>query len=327
MKKKSKISITIASWILCLSLNSCSGAINPTNIASPKEIISNQGQNDTITSTWMIANTATHSQIPSPTDIPGVELSQLQTGTNNDLIFAEMINHLNVPVLFEDNKPAFLFDIYDPTMATHFFSQDIVTRGNYGGTFPVCILFPGETAYYESDSLIEAWADKWNTSTPMQLKINYQSLGVPRPDLAGKNIRLPIKNLSWQVESRSLYFTFSFEPILFNIEDIRKNDYRGFIQVGLYDKTNGLLGVADGDMMNTIFSRTTNEKTVTYSFGFTQDNMNFLGQNELNFASRDTSPGNNIPAQVDHIRILVEVLTMDGLCRKEEPTPTPMIGI
>jgi len=246
---------------------------------------------------------------PTPTKVPDVELAQLQN--DGDTFFSEIVNHLDVPVVFEDQQPAFRFDIYDPALDEHFRGDELIDRYNNLIASVPCILYPGETAFFAGGHLI---LYKWlriGSLNPLQsLQITYQSLGVPRPDWKENGTHYEIRDLTWRIDGNILYFSFRHDPL--------KRVYGGneyFVgTMGLYDKDNHLLGVAYGRPLASIDTGIADGFWISLALGFRG-----IGNSEWGMIGVD-----NVKERLDHIKIMLEVLPeFEGICRKRLPTPTP----
>jgi hypothetical protein len=257
--------------------------------------------------TETITETATIT--PTPTKVPDVELAQLQT--DGALFFSEIINHLDVPVVFEDQKPAFRFDIYDPVLDRHFQGEEMVERYYSDPASVPCVLYPGETAFFfGGHSIIYKWLRLENASPFEVIKITYQSLGVPRPDWNMKGTHYEIRDLKWRIDGNILYFSFRHDPL--------HRVYGGkeyFVgMMGLYDKDNHLLGVAGGRPLASIDTGIADDFWVSFdihSRGYNDNGWGLIGVD-------------NIKERFVHIKLMLEVLPdYDGFCRKMTPTPTP----
>jgi len=253
--------------------------------------------------------TATHTPwiTWTPAPRPDVELAQLQT--NRSQFFAEIINHLNVPVVFEDQKPAFRFDVYDPLLDEHFQGEEMINRYNDLASVP-CVIYPGETAFfYGGHDALAVWDFIDNTSPYQSLQITYQSLGVPRPDWKENGTHYEIRDLTWRVDGNVMYFSFRHNPL-----HVVYGGGEYFIgSMGLYDKDNHLLGVAYGWPITSIDTGIADNFWVSLdgtAQGVTRGGWAMVGVKD-------------VKERFDHIKIMLEVLPeIDGVCRVRLPTPT-----
>ncbi len=264
-------------------------------------------EKQTPTTTETITETVTIT--PTPTKVPDVELAQLQL-VHSEFI-AEIVNHLDVPVVFEDQKPAFRFDVYDPVLDRHFLGEETIDRYNDITASVPCVIYPGETAFFYGGS--QAY-HKWfiiggNTTDKPLLTFTYQSLGVPRPDWKENGTHYEIRDLTWRIDSNLLYFSFRHDPL--------KRVYGGhefFVgSMGLYDKDNLLLGVAYGWPLLSI------DTGIADDFWIGLDNKAAGGSGK----GWIMESVDNIKERLDHIKVMLEVLPgYDEVCHKRLPTPT-----
>jgi hypothetical protein len=279
------------------------------------EQVSNTGANGIIavtdspvlTETSTVTSTPTITQTPTPP--PDVELGQLQI--DGTIFFAEIINNLHVPMVFEDQQPAFRFDVYDPKLDEHFKGEEPVDRYNDEAQVP-CVLFPGETAFYAGNKnpILHDWQYIGGNSSIEQLKITYQSLGVPRPDWPEKTRKYKVSDLKWDVEGEKLYFSFKHTPYHVTYGHVPFSPGT----MGLYDKDNHLLGVATGDIYWTIETGIADG----YWVSFTNSSQGDHNKQWQFFGLEDAG------SRVDHIEIMIEILQgVDGTCVKRRSTPTP----
>ncbi len=259
------------------------------------------------TATETIAETATIT--PTPTKVPDVELAQLQN--DYTFFFSEIVNHLDVPVVFEDQQPAFHFDVYDPLLDKHFVGDEPVDRYDSSTIVP-CVIYPGETAFFFGGArALGQWYEISNSSPYQSLQIGYQSLGTPRPDWKEKGMHYEIRDLKWRLDGNVLYFSFRHDPFTIKYG----GDYYFNGTMGLYDKDNHLLGVGYGNQHDSM------ETGIAEDYWISLDlrTPGINNRKEWIYAELD-----DIKERLDHIRVLLEVIPeVDGVCRKRVPTDTP----
>ncbi len=268
------------------------GSLGPTETQPP-------AATETITETATIT--------PTPTKVPDVELAQLQL-IRSSFFISEIVNHLDVPVVFEDQQPAFRLDVYDPLLDQHFVGDEPVDRYNSSTMVP-CVLYPGETAYFLGGRALADWEFISVTSEPQSLITTYQSLGVPRPDWKENGTHYEIRELTWRLDGNVLYFSFRHDPV--------KIEYGGayyfYGAMGLYDKDNHLLGIGRGNQRESM------ETGIADDFWMSLD-LQTLGNN--NRKEWDYFGVDDIKVRLDHIKVILEVMTkIDSVCRKRVPTP------
>jgi hypothetical protein len=259
-----------------------------------------------LTETPTMTGTPTITQTPTPP--PDVELAQLQV--KGTVFFAEIINHLKVPVVFEDQQPAVLYDVYDPKLDEHFQGEEPIDRFNNRGAVP-CVLYPGEKAFFlgTRSFTLGLWASLKHSPRD-QLKITYQTLGKPRPDWPEKERAYKVWDEKWDIQGEMMNFSFRHTPYK------PSYGYWYFNQgtMGLYDKDNHLLGVAVGPIDQTIETGLADG----YSINFDNASRGDFTRLWLYIGPDDAK------TRVDHIALMVEVLPdIDGTCVKRPSTVTP----
>jgi hypothetical protein len=301
-------------WILPISIilltitGACAGTPAIITSARPVATIAGKGTyvvtTDPPTVTPSITKTATIT--PTATAVPDVELAQLQIIGFRPII-AEIVNHLNVPVVFEEGKPSFRFDIYDPKLDHHWIEEEPVQRFDDQASVP-CVLYPGEHAFFMDFHILYNWEQ--SGSDPSQLKITYQSLGVPRPDWTNNGTQLKVWDEQWKIDGNVLNFSFRHDPVKIDGEKY----YYFASNIGFYDKDDHLLGVAGGRIDQTIQTGIADGYWVSLN-GATTGYYPLRG-----YALEGVK---ELATRMDHFHAMVEVLNFDGFCLKRPSTRTP----
>ena len=303
--------IYIGLILICVSCSGTPAITGPAQAASTAETLAGDtmlaktpAPDLTSTPTFTLSPTIT----PTPTKVPDVELAQLQS--DGSQFFAEIVNHLDVPVVFEDQQPAFQFDIYDPLLDRHFQGEEVIDRYNGFSIIP-CVIYPGETAFFlGGHQTIYKWFRIYNSSPYQLLQITYQSLGVPRPDWNESGTHYEIRSLTWRVDGNIMYFSFRHDPL----HRVYGGGEYFYGTMGLYDKVNHLLGVANGWPITSIDTGIADNFWVSLdgtTEGVGRGGWNMVGVKDAK-------------ERFDHIKIMLEVLPgIDGVCRKRTPSPTP----
>ena len=307
--------ISTVSILLLVAAASCTAT---PGVASSAQA-SNTNANGIIAATDapMLTETATLTATPTitltPTPPPDVELAQLQI--SGFAFIAELINHLNEPVVFEDQQLAIRFDVYDPLLDMHFQGFEPVDRYNDEATVP-CVLFPGETAFFEGNAraMVKQWYYIGGHSSNDQLKITYQSLGIPRPDWPEKTRKYTVSDVKWVIEDETLNFSFKHTPFHVTYGHVPFNQGT----MGLYDKDNHLLGVAIGQIWPTLDTGIADGYRTNFDLS--------QGDGDSNKSWLYIGP-EDARTRVDHIAIMIEILPgVDGTCVKRPSTATPQSG-
>jgi len=317
----------INSFIIVIIIAAASCTATPD--ATPSAQASNTNTNGIIAATDapMLTETATPTATPTitltPTPPPDVELAQLQV-VDETLFIAEIINHLSVPVVFEDQQPAIRFDVYDPILDMHLQGYEPVDRYNEEWTSVPCVIFPGETAFYEGSGwagergdILGDWYYMSNHAAPDQLQITYQTLAVPRPDWPDKSRKYTVSDVKWDIEGETLIFSFKHAPYHVTYGHVPFNQGT----MGLYDKDNRILGVASGPIRQTLDTGIADGYSAYFDPALGLSSTKPWGYTWKYIGPEDAK------TRVDHIAIMIEILPgVDGTCVREPSTATPKSG-
>ncbi len=231
---------------------------------------------------------------------PDVELAQMQIF--GQAIIAEIVNHLDVPVIFRDQQPSFRFDVYDPIMDRHWIEEELVNRREGGAPVP-CVLYPGEHAFFTDIGVLRDWYLANSNPDSSHLKVTYQSLGVPTPDWTDNSTQLKVSDVQWNIKDHVLYFSFKHNPVT----DIHDHLYFWSGTMGLYDNDNHLLGVGGGDIGQTI------QTGVADGYWISLDNYTI---GDYPARAWGIMGVDDLPDRLDHISIMAEAFKKGGVCFK-----------
>jgi hypothetical protein len=307
--------------------------ISCTDIPTGTGVAQTAGNSGTANGTTQVASTPASKITPTPSNTqtptitltstppPDVELSQLQI-VEGQYFFAEIVNHLDVPVIFEDQQSPFHFDIFDPILNQHFVGDEpIIDRYESIDSIIPCVVYPGEPVYFWGGlSSIREWffalADLSEdyTKNINTIQISYQSLAKPWPDWKENDTHDKVWDITWHFDSKVLYFSFRHTPIIY----AHGNGTYTYGSMGLYDKDDHLLGVGWGWMPDTIDTGIDDN----YWISLDKYTPGYNNKYEWNWFGLDMDA---IKARLDHIQIILETFPgVDGICIKRVPTKGPI---
>jgi hypothetical protein len=264
--------------------------------------------------------TQTPTITPTSTPPPDMELAQLQITNDGSFLFAEIVNHLDVPVIFEDQQSPFHIDIFDPILNQHFVGDEPKINRYEGTNIIPCVVYPGEPAFFWGGMpAINAWYGGLEESSGDWLKdittlqFSYQSLAKPWPDWKENDTHDKVWDITWHFDSKVLYFSFRHTPIILTYA----NGTYVHGTMGLYDKDGHLLGVGGGSI-------DTLDTGIDDNYWISLDNYTpgYNNRQEWTWIGLDMD---SIKARLDHIHIILETfLEVDGICIKRVPTKGPI---
>jgi hypothetical protein len=302
MKMQFQKQIIIMSILLIAAAGGCSVA---PGIAQPAQSVSPTASNAEAkqpaeTQTPSVSPSSTITPSLTTTPIPDVEFTQIQ-GYNSTLI-AEIVNHLDVPVVFKDEELAFRFDVYDPGSKTRTHDEESPHRTTDIAPIP-CVLYPGEHAYFMDSNPLYYLTNDYNLTDYSHLVITYQTFGLPTPDWKNNGTQPKVSNEQWKIQNDVLYFSFKHEPVFIPV----KSTFYQHGTMGLYDKDDHLLGVAGGSIAPTAVSGIATGYWIRLS-------SNAHG----NDRSKEWSAAavKDLATRLDHIRVMIEAYKEDGICLK-----------